>query len=75
MRRTGTVCLAEVGATTPQITALSGHTIDDYQYIIDAYLPRRPEVALGGIEAWEWQGDSARVVQIAPNREARGDKA
>lgn len=63
-RRTGIVRLAEAGATTPQIAALSGHAIDHCQRIIDTYLPRRSEVALGGIEAWERQGDQARVVRI-----------
>lgn len=53
LRRTGIVRLAEAGATTPQIAAVSGHSIDYCQRIIDTYLPRRTEVALGGIEAWE----------------------
>ena len=53
LRRTGIVRLAEAGATTPQIAALSGHGIDYCQRIIDTYLPRRTEVALGGIEQWE----------------------
>jgi len=53
LRRTGVVRLAEAGATTPQIAAISGHAIDYCQRIIDTYLPRRTEVALGGIEAWE----------------------
>ncbi len=52
-RRTGIVRLAEAGATTPQIAAISGHSIDYCQKIIDTYLPRRTEVALVGIEAWE----------------------
>ncbi len=53
LRRTGIVRLAERGATTPQIAAISGHEIDYCQSIIESYLPRRTEVALGGIEAWE----------------------
>ena len=61
LRRTGIVRLAEAGATTPQIAAISGHSIDYCQRIIDTYLPRRTEVALGGIEAWE----SGRVVKVA----------
>ncbi len=52
-RRTGIVRLAEASATTPQIAAISGHAIDYCQKIIDTYLPRRTEVALVGIEAWE----------------------
>jgi integrase len=52
LRRTGIVRMAEAGATTPQIASLSGHSIDYCQRII-TYLPRRAEVALSGIEAWE----------------------
>ncbi len=69
MRRTGIVRLAEVGATTPQIAAISGHAIDYCQRIIDTYLPRRSEVALGGIEAWERQErQPSKVVRIAQRR-------
>jgi integrase len=70
LRRTGIVRLAEAGATTPQIAALSGHSIDYCQRIIDTYLPRRTEVALGGIEAWERAGLTAHspVVSIAAVR-------
>lgn len=53
LRRTGMVQLAVAGATTPQIAALSGHGIDRIQKILDTYLPRRGEVALGGVERWE----------------------
>lgn len=67
LRRTGIVRLAERGATTPQIAAISGHSIDYCQRIIDTYLPRRTEVALGGIEAWENFGP--RVVRM-PDTEA-----
>jgi integrase len=53
LRRTGMIQLAVAGATTPQIAALSGHSIDRIQKILDTYLPRRGEVALGGVEKWE----------------------
>ncbi|RKK04006.1 integrase [Pseudoroseomonas wenyumeiae] len=66
LRRTGMVQLAIAGATTPQIAALSGHSIDQAQKILDTYLPRRGEVALGGIEKWEDGGD--RVVVLAKKR-------
>jgi hypothetical protein len=45
--------MAEAGATTPQIAAVSGHSIESCQKILDVYLPRRSEVALGAITAWE----------------------
>ena len=65
MRRTGIVRLAEAGATTAQIAAISGHRIDQCQKILDTYLPRRSEVALGGIEAWERLGGQGNVVSIS----------
>ena len=69
LRRTGIVRLAKAGATTPQIAALSGHSIDYCQKIIDTYLPRRTEVALGGIVAWERAGTSAdNVVDLRKGR-------
>ena len=51
--RTGIARLAEAGAATPQIAAISAHAIDYCQKIMDTYLPRRTEVALVGIETWE----------------------
>ena len=78
IRRTGIVRLAEAGATTPQIAAISGHSIDYCQKIIDTYLPRRTEVALGGIEAWE-RGRTAGVAYLEfrkpiGNRETKTDR-
>jgi integrase len=66
LRRTGIVRMAEGGATTPQIAAVSGHQIDYCQRILDTYLPRRTEVALGGIEAWEASEKTGpRVVRLS----------
>jgi hypothetical protein len=79
LRRTGIVRMAEVGVTTPQIAAISGHKIDFCQRIIDTYLPRRTEVAIAAIEAWE-RGEAAaapraRVVRLADHaRQAAGHK-
>jgi integrase len=69
LRRTGIVRMAEAGVTTPQIAAVSGHKIDACQRIIDTYLPRRTEVGIAAIEAWE-AGEAAaasraRVVRLA----------
>jgi len=70
LRRTGIVRLAEAGATTPQIAAISGHAIDYCQRIIDTYLPRRTEVAVAGMEVWERHQDRATstIVSIAATR-------
>jgi hypothetical protein len=68
-RHTGIVRLAEAGATTPQIAGLSGHAIDYTQKILDTYLPRRGDVARGGIEAWERLGEpETKVVSLATRR-------
>lgn len=70
LRRTGIVRLAEAGATTPQIAAISGHSIDYCQRIIDTYLPRRTEVAISGMEAWErhQSREQTKIVSIAATR-------
>lgn len=69
LRRTGIVRMAEAGVTTPQIAAISGHAIDYCQRIIDTYLPRRTEVAIAAMTAWEAGEDAgratARVVRLA----------
>ncbi len=62
LRRTAMVRMAEAGATTPQIAAVSGHSIDSCQKILDVYLPRRADIALGTIRAWEKQEETARSV-------------
>ena len=78
LRRTGIVRMAEAGVTTPQIAAVSGHAIDYCQRIIDTYLPRRTEVAIAGIAAWE-AGDAAaantRVVRLADHAARRGPRS
>jgi integrase len=64
LRRTAMVRMAEAGATTAQIAAVSGHTIDQTARILDTYIPRRGEVAAGAIEAWEQGQEKGRVVPI-----------
>jgi len=49
------------GIANEGITAISRHSIDYCQRIMDTYLPRRTGVALGGIEVWE----RARVAGMA----------
>lgn len=65
LRRTGIVRMAEAGATTPQIAAVSGHSIDYCQKILDTYLPRRSEVALGAIIAWEQTAERNKTIRLA----------
>jgi integrase len=78
LRRTGIVRMAEAGVTMPQIASISGHKIDHCQEIIDTYLPRRTEVAIAAMAAWE-AGEGAgmpaqRVVRLA-DRAARGTRS
>lgn len=72
IRRTGIVMLAIAGATVPQIAALSGHSVDQVQKILDVYLPRRGEVALGGVEKWEKAGPATNVVLLSAPAARRG---
>ena len=68
-RRTAVVRLAEAGATVPQIAAVTGWGIDYCQRIVDTYLPRRTEVALGAIQLWErTQPAEPRVVALGLDR-------
>jgi hypothetical protein len=67
LRRTGVVQLALAGATIPQIAALTGWSIDHTQRIVETYLPRRGDVALGGVERWEAAAGS-QVVPLAVRR-------
>jgi integrase len=65
LRRTGVVRLAEAGATVPQIASLTGWSVDYCQRIVDTYLPRRTEVAIGAIELWEGAAATdSRVVTL-----------
>jgi hypothetical protein len=45
--------MAEAGATVPQIAAVTEWGIDYCQRIVDTYLPRRTEVAIGAMVLWE----------------------
>lgn len=50
LRRTAMVRLAEAGATVPQIAAISGHSIEQTQKILEHYLPRNRQMALGAMD-------------------------
>ncbi len=70
LRRSAMVRMAEAGATTAQIAAASGHSIDSCQKILDVYLPRRADITLGAICAWEKQQETARSVLTTGNSTA-----
>lgn len=49
LRRTCVVRMAEKGATIPQITAVTGHKIDECAKIVETYLPRNRAMATAAI--------------------------
>ncbi len=65
LRRTGVVRLAEAAATVPQIASVTGWGIEYCQRIVDTYLPRRTEVAVGAMQLWEnASGTDLKVVSL-----------
>ncbi len=56
LRRTAMVRLAEAGCTVPEIAAISGHTIDRTERILEVYLPRTRAMASAAIAKLdEWR--------------------
>ncbi len=49
IRRTAIVRLAEAGCTTPEIAAISGHSIERTERILEVYLPRTRAMASAAI--------------------------
>ena len=59
LRRTAMIRLAEAGATAIEIAAISGHTIDVTQRILETYIPRNEQMGRGAIvklESFEKRG-------------------
>lgn len=52
-RRTAVVHMARAGATLPEITAVTGHTVASAKQIIETYLPRDAEMAKAGVAKLE----------------------
>jgi integrase len=73
LRRTAVVLMAEAGLTVGQIAAITGHRIETTAAVLNTYLPRRTEVALAGMEAWEQAPAAAlsKVVTLATERNRR----
>ena len=53
LRRTAAVRLAEAGATVPEIAAVTGHSIDRTERIMEVYVPRTRAMAVAAIEKLE----------------------
>ena len=56
LRRTAVVRLAEAGCTVPEVSSITGHTIEQTQKILETYLPRTFEMARNAIDKWERKG-------------------
>lgn len=57
LRRTAVVHLAEAGCTTAEIAAISGHSIETTQKIMEVYLPRNSTMARHAIAKLESHRD------------------
>ena len=58
LRRTAVVRLAEAGCTVPEISAITGHSVDTTQKILEVYLPRTsmmPKHAIAKLESYRAQ--------------------
>lgn len=53
LRRTAMVRMSEAGATTQYIAAVSGHSINATEQILETYVPRTKAMASGAIDLWE----------------------
>lgn len=53
LRRTAIVALGEAGCTPVEISAISGHDIDQTARILETYLPRTLPMARNAIRKWE----------------------
>jgi len=60
LRRTAATTLAEAGCTIPEIAAITGHSIDKCQRIIDTYVIKTKTTAKTAIEKLE-RFDRART--------------
>jgi integrase len=53
LRRTGMVRMAEAGATAVQISAVSGHSIEQTTRILETYIPRSALMAAAAVKQLE----------------------
>ncbi len=62
LRKTGMVRMAEAGATAVQISAVSGHSIEQTTRILETYIPRNAKMAAVAVKLQE-QADRKRARQ------------
>lgn len=58
LRRTAAVRLAEAGCTVPEVAAITGHTVEQTQKILETYLPRTYTMAQNAMSKWERAANS-----------------
>ena len=76
LRRTSMVRLAEAGATVPQIAAISSHSIKQTRKILEHYLPRNRQMALGAKDLLaERSGSIRRGFVLLQGGQANGEGA
>jgi len=61
-RRTAMVRMAEAGALVQDIAAVSGHSIDQTQTILETYIPRTYRMAQNAIRQWESGAPGAELL-------------
>jgi integrase len=61
-RRTAMVRMAEAGVRVQDIAAVSGHSIDQTQTILDTYIPRTYRMAQNAIRQWEAGAPTSEVL-------------
>lgn len=64
LRRTGMVRMAEAGATAVEISAVSGHSIEQTTRILETYIPRNERMAASAIKRQE-RADRQRARKAA----------
>jgi integrase len=69
LRRTAVVRLAEASCTVPEIAAITGHSLETTQKILEVYLPRNSTMARHAIAKLE----SHRARQVGNSDRKAGD--
>ncbi len=72
LRSSGMVLLAELGVPTPQITALSGHSIHEAQRILDHYIVKTRAAARAAVDVMEARLPS---LSVQPPVQTNSDRA
>lgn len=72
LRSSGMVALAEMGVPTPQITAVSGHSIHEAQRILDHYIVKTRAAARAAVDVMEARLPS---LDVQPPAQTNSDRA